>query len=72
MILSLINEGIGCEFFRRCDTPVGDIMAMIENEIQDFQDLEQSFHNNKAKAIKKMNDENNEIDIQVRSLRSDN
>jgi len=63
--------GIGCEFFRRCETPVKDIMAMIENEIQDFQDLEQSFNNNKAKAIEKMNDENNEIDIQVKSLRLD-
>lgn len=61
--------GIGCEFFRRCDTPVADIMAMIENEIRDFQDLEQSFNNNKAKAIQKMNEENNEIDIQVRTLK---
>jgi len=71
MMLRSNFEGIGCEFFRRCETPVKDIMAMIENEIQDFQDLEQSFNNDKAKAIEKMNDENNEIDIQVKSLRLD-
>merc|ERR1711996_15761 len=60
--------GIGCEFFRRCETPVKDIMAMIENELQDFQDLEQSLKHNKAKAIEMMNEENNEIDIQVKNL----
>jgi len=63
--------GIGCEFFRRCETPVADIMAMIENELQDFQDLEQSFKHNKAKAIEMMNEENNEIDIQVKNLKLD-
>jgi len=63
--------GIGCEFFRRCDTPVADIMAMIENELEDFQKLEKSFNNNKAKAIEMMKDENNEIEIQVKSLKLD-
>ena len=46
-------------------------MAMIENELQDFQDLEQSFKHNKAKAIEMMNEENNEIDIQVKKLKLD-
>jgi len=59
--------GIGCEFFRRCETPVKDILAMIENEIQDFQDLELSFNNNKAKALEMMKDENNEIDNEIRN-----
>merc|ERR1719158_1211133 len=59
--------GIGCEFFRRCETPIDDIVAMIENEIQDFQDLELSFNNNKAKALEMMKDENNEIDNEIRN-----
>ena len=61
--------GIGCEFFRRCETPVNDILAMIEDEIQDFLDLEQSFNNNKARAIEKLNNEKNEIDNEVKNLR---
>merc|ERR1712038_1924117 len=28
--------GYGCEFFARCDTPAADIVAMIENELEDF------------------------------------
>merc|ERR1719342_754824 len=59
--------GIGCEFFRRCETPVAEILAMIENEIQDFQELELSFNNNKAKALEMMKDENNEIDNEIRN-----
>merc|ERR1711982_73023 len=61
--------GIGCEFFRRCETPVNDILAMIEDEIQDFLDLEQSFNNSKARAIEKLNNENIEIDNEVKNLR---
>merc|ERR1712098_578029 len=63
--------GIGCEFFRRCETPIDDIVAMIENEIEDFRELEKSFEHNKAKAIEMMNEENNEIDIQVKNLKLD-
>ena len=40
---------------------------MIENEIQDFQELELSFNNNKAKALEMMKDENNEIDNEIRN-----
>merc|ERR1712107_173437 len=46
--------GIGCDFFRRCETPVDDILAMIQNELNDFEALEESFHNNKIEAEKKM------------------
>ena len=42
---------------------------MIEDEIQDFLDLEQSFNNNKARAIEKLNNEKNEIDNEVKNLR---
>ena len=42
---------------------------MIEDEIQDFLDLEQSFNNNKARAIEKLNNEKDEIDNEVKNLR---
>ena len=53
--------GIGCEFFRRCETPVNDILAMIENELDDFRQLEQSFNGNSVQAEKKMEKENDEV-----------
>merc|ERR1711944_92061 len=42
--------GYGCEFFKRCDTPVTDIMDMIENELEDFKQLEESFFNDQSEA----------------------
>merc|ERR1712170_115688 len=52
--------GIGCEFFRRCETPIDDIVAMIDNEIEDFRDLEKSFAGSKVDAVKKMDEEQRE------------
>ena len=49
--------GIGCEFFERCDTPYVDMVAMIENELDDFKELEESFNGNKKKLAVKMSEE---------------
>merc|ERR1712121_100393 len=51
--------GVGCEFYRRCDTPVEDILAIIETELDDFEQLEQSVKANKTNAEKKMIAEKN-------------
>ena len=60
--------GIGCEFFRRCETPIDDIVAMIDNEIEDFRDLEKSFAGSKVDAVKKMDEEQREVDNMINSL----
>jgi len=60
--------GKGCDFFKRCDTPVTDIVAMIENELEDFRKLEESFFNDKTKAEAAMKDETNEVEKMVNSL----
>jgi len=60
--------GIGCEFFRRCETPIDDIVAMIENEIEDFRELEKSFEGSQANAVKKMDEEQLEVDNMLRTL----
>ena len=60
--------GIGCDFFKRCDTPITDIVAMIENELEDFRELEESFFNDKIKAEAAMKDETNEVEKMVNSL----
>jgi len=60
--------GIGCEFFRRCETPTDDIVAMIENEIEDFRDLEKSFAGSTANAVKMMDEEHLEVDNMIKSL----
>merc|ERR1712177_4069 len=63
--------GVGCEFYRRCDTPVEDILAMIETELDDFEQLEQSMKANKTNAEKKMIDEKNHGEEELQSLDSD-
>merc|ERR1719435_541563 len=63
--------GVGCEFYRRCDTPVDDILSMIEAEIDDFEQLEQSMKGNKNTAEKKMSDEKNHVEEELQSLDSD-
>ena len=60
--------GKGCDFFKRCDTPVTDIVAMIENELEDFRELEESFFNDKIKAEAAMKDETKEVEKMVNSL----
>merc|ERR1712115_78924 len=57
--------GVGCEFYRRCDTPVEDILAMIETELDDFEQLEQSMKANKTNAEKHHGEE------ELQSLDSD-
>ena len=57
--------GVGCEFYRRCDTPVEDILAMIETELDLFEQLEQSTKS------KKMGDEKHHGEEELQSLDSD-
>jgi len=63
--------GVGCEFYRRCDTPVDDILAMIETELDDFEQLEQSMKGDKNKVEKEMNDEKDQVQDSLQSLDSD-
>merc|ERR1712002_172094 len=63
--------GVGCEFYRRCDTPVDDILAMIETELDDFEQLEQSMKGNERTAEQKMSDEKNQVEEELQSLDSD-
>jgi len=60
--------GYGCEFFKRCDTPVTDIMDMIENELEDFKKLEESFFNDQSEAESAMDEESNEVEEMVNNL----
>merc|ERR1712045_118486 len=60
--------GIGCEFFSRCDTPYADMVAMIENELNDFAELEKSFHGNKKKVASKMSEEHNFIENEIKKM----
>merc|ERR1712183_135557 len=49
--------GVGCEFYRRCETPVNDILEMIETELDDFEKLEQSMKGSKHTAENEMKKE---------------
>merc|ERR1712062_696666 len=60
--------GYGCEFFARCDTPTSDIVAMIENELEDFRKLEESFLNDPSRAESVMEEETNEVQDMINSL----
>merc|ERR1712141_345760 len=60
--------GYGCEFFARCDTPAADILAMIENELEDFRQLEESFLNDASRAETVMEEENNEVEDMINKL----
>merc|ERR1711997_1157372 len=60
--------GYGCEFFARCDTPTSDIVAMIENELEDFRQLEESFLNDASRAESVMEEETNEVQDMINSL----
>merc|ERR1712110_1009828 len=60
--------GIGCEFFSRCDTPYDDMVAMIENELNEFAELEESFNGDKRKVASKMSDEKDFIDNEIKKL----
>merc|ERR1712038_855300 len=60
--------GYGCEFFARCDTPASDIVAMIENELEDFSKLEESFLNDASKADGAMEKESIEVENMINEL----
>ena len=60
--------GIGCEFFSRCDTPYDDMVAMIENELNDFIELEESFKGNKNKIATKMSEEHDAIEKEIKAM----
>ena len=60
--------GIGCEFFSRCDIPYDDMVAMIENELNDFSELEESFKGNKKKVASKMSEEHDFIENEIKKL----
>ena len=60
--------GIGCEFFSRCDTPYDDMVAMIENELNDFIELEESFKGNKNKIASKMSEEHDAIEKEMKKM----
>ena len=60
--------GYGCEFFARCDTPTSDIVAMIENELEDFRQLEESFLNDASRAESAMERESNEVEEMVNEI----
>merc|ERR1711936_247099 len=61
--------GIGCEFFSRCDTPYDDMVAMIENELNDFMELEGSFKGNKNKIASKMSEEHDAIEKEMKAMK---
>ena len=61
--------GIGCEFFERCDTPYADMVAMIENELNEFAKLEESFNGDKRKAASKMSEEHDFIENELKALK---
>merc|ERR1712200_174430 len=60
--------GYGCEFFARCDTPAADIVAMIENELEEFRQLEESFLNDASRAESAMEKESNEVEDMINEL----
>ena len=61
--------GIGCEFFSRCDTPYDDMVAMIENELNEFAELEKSFNGDKKKVASKMSEERDFIEYEIKALK---
>merc|ERR1711970_846950 len=63
--------GVGCDFYRRCETPVSDILAMIETELDDFEKLEQDMNGSKANAESEMNKEKADVVEMINSLDPD-
>jgi len=63
--------GVGCDFYRRCDTPIDDILTMIETELDDFEKLEQSMVGSKESAEAEMTNEKEEVQDMLQSLDPD-
>merc|ERR1712183_1245432 len=65
------SGGVGCDFYRRCDTPVKDILAMIETELDDFEQLDQSMEGSEGVAENEMKKEKVEVEEMLNSIDSD-
>eukprot|EP00092_Neocalanus_flemingeri_P036141 GFUD01039352.1.p1 GENE.GFUD01039352.1~~GFUD01039352.1.p1 ORF type:complete len:157 (+),score=70.62 GFUD01039352.1:488-958(+) len=63
--------GVGCEFYRRCDTPINEILEMIETELDDFEKLEQSVKGSEGDMEKEMKNEKVEVEEMLNSLDTD-
>merc|ERR1712215_504314 len=63
--------GVGCDFYRRCETPVNDILAMIETELEDFEKLEQSMKGNTNNMEHEMKKEKVQVEEMLNTLDSD-
>merc|ERR1712002_710880 len=63
--------GVGCDFYRRCETPVSDILAMIETELGDFEKLEQDMNGSKVNAESEMTKEKADVVEMINSLDPD-
>jgi len=63
--------GVGCDFYRRCETPVSDILAMIETELDDFEKLEQDMNGSKVNAESEMTKEKADVVEMINSLDPD-
>ena len=63
--------GVGCDFYRRCDTPVDGILAMIETELDEFEKLEQSLKGSKDIMEKEMTDEKAQVEEMLQTLDSE-
>jgi len=63
--------GVGCEFYRRCETPVNEILEMRETELDDFEKLEQSMKGNKDTALNEMKKEKLQVEEMLNTLDPD-
>ena len=63
--------GVGCDFYRRCDTPADGILAMIETELDEFETLEQSLKGSKDIMEKDMTDEKAQVEEMLQTLDSE-
>merc|ERR1712172_359111 len=63
--------GVGCDFYRRCDTPVQDILAMIETEIDEFEKLEESMKGSEGSMEKEMDVEKATVEEKLQILDSE-
>ena len=63
--------GVGCDFYRRCDTPVNDILEMIQSELEDFENLEKSMKNNKGTLENEMGIEKSQVQEMLNTLETD-
>ena len=63
--------GVGCDFYRRCETPIVDILSMIETELEDFERLDASVRTNSGAMEKEMDVEKSAVQEMLQSLDAD-